>query len=207
MKNLTAKQKAILNFVQDFSRQQGMAPTIYEISEHFSIKPASACSHIKALQQKGYVTRSSKARSLALCTKGSEVRHFSMFLSIPLLGRISAGVTGFVEAHRERKISIDPSMIPKGVHEEDLFALRVQGESMRDLGIFDGDLVIAHRTEKIKNGDVIIAMVDGECTVKSLYLTDGNWELRPANPEFQSRMVPLDELSVQGVVVALIRSL
>ena len=207
MKNLTAKQKAILDFVHDFSRQQGMAPTIYEISEHFSIKPASACSHIKALQQKGYVTRSSKARSLSLCSKSGEGRHFSMFLSIPLLGRISAGVAGLSEAHRERKLNIDSSMIPKGIHEEDLFALRVQGESMRDLGIFDGDVVIAHRTEKIKIGDIIIAMVDGDCTVKSLYLTDGAWELRPANPEFSSRMVPLNDLSVQGVVVALMRSL
>ncbi len=207
MKNLTAKQKAILDFVHDFSRQQGMAPTIYEISEHFSIKPASACSHIKALQQKGYVTRSSKARSLSLCAKSGEGRHFSMFLSIPLLGRISAGVAGLSEAHRERKLNIDSSLIPKGIHEEDLFALRVQGESMRDLGIFDGDVVIAHRTEKIKIGDIIIAMVDGDCTVKSLYLTDGAWELRPANPEFSSRMVPLNDLSVQGVVVALMRSL
>lgn len=206
MKNLTDKQKEILDFVQDFSRQQGMAPTIYEISEHFSIKPASACSHIKALQQKGFVTRSSKARSLALSSKASGLRHFSMFLSIPLLGRISAGVAGVSDSHREKKISIDPAMIPRNVNEEDLFALRVQGESMRDLGIFDGDVVVAHRTEKIKIGDVIIALVDGDSTVKSLYLTDGAWELRPANPEFKSRMVPLNDLVVQGVVVALMRS-
>ena len=76
---------------------------------------------------------------------------------------------------------------------------------MRDLGILDGDLVIAKQTEEASIGDVIVAMVDGETTIKSLYLNNQMWELRPANPEFKSRFVPLDKLAVQGVVVALQR--
>ena len=77
---------------------------------------------------------------------------------------------------------------------------------MRDLGILDGDLVIAKQTEEASIGDVIIAMVDGETTVKSLYLTDGKWELRPANPAFHSRFYDLEALTIQGIVIALQRT-
>ena len=77
---------------------------------------------------------------------------------------------------------------------------------MRDLGILDGDLVVAKASEEAEIGKIIVAMVDNETTVKSLYLTDNQWELRPANPEYKSRFVPLEQLNIQGVVVALMRT-
>ena len=206
MKGLTDKQQNVLDYIQRFSQRENMPPTIYEISSHFGVKPATVCAHIKALQQKGYVSRSSKARSLTLSSKNSTPRHFSMTMSIPLLGRVNAGAPLFSEENIESHINLDPSWLPHGLRQRDLFALQVQGESMRDLGILDGDLLIAHRTADVTVGNVVIAMIDGETTVKSLYLTDGQWELRPANPEFKSKMVPLDSLAVQGVVVGLLRS-
>lgn len=206
MKGLTGKQQEILDFISQFARTEGMAPTIYEISEHFDIKSATAFAHVRALQRKGFVNRSSKARSLSL-VNSEKPKHFSLTLSIPVLGNISAGVPLLSEQQIDYKVIVDPSILPRGVGGHKLFGLRVQGESMRDLGILDGDLVIAKQTEEASIGDVVIAMVGGETTVKSLYLTDGKWELRPANPEFRSLFFPLEkELTIQGVVIALQRT-
>ena len=205
MKGLTDKQQEIMDYISEFTHREGMAPTIFEISDHFQIQSATVFSHIRALQRKGYVNRSSKARSLAL-TQSNKPRHFSLSLSIPILGRISAGAPLLSEEHVEQHISFDPTLLPRQTGGHKLFGLRVQGESMRDLGIMDGDLLIAKQTETASIGDVVIAMVDGETTVKSLYLSDCKWELRPANPAYKSRFYPLDDLVIQGVVVALQRT-
>ncbi len=205
MKGLTDKQKEILDFVSEFSRREGMAPTIFEISERFKIKSATAFAHVRALQRKGFVNRSSKARSLTL-SQEDKPRHFSLTLSVPVLGRISAGAPLLSEEHIERRIQIDPKILPPKIGGQKLFALQVQGESMRDLGILDGDLLIAKQTDEASIGDIVVAMIDGETTVKSLYLNDNQWELRPANSEYKSRFVPLDQLTIQGVIVTLLRT-
>ncbi|MBQ9446172.1 MAG: hypothetical protein IJU61_06240, partial [Victivallales bacterium] len=87
MKGLTDKQQEILDFISEFTRQEGMSPTIYEISTHFEIKSATAFAHVRSLQRKGYVNRSSKARSLTLLN-AERPKHFSLSLSVPILGRI-----------------------------------------------------------------------------------------------------------------------
>ncbi len=204
MRGPTDKQQEILDFIAEFQNQEGMAPTIDEIARHFAISPATAFSHIRALQKKGYLNRSSKARSLVVIDQ-ERSRHFSLSISIPILGRISAGAALLSEEHIERRINLDPSLLPRKINRDGLFALQVQGDSMRDLGILDGDLVIAQQSSNVSLGDIVIALVDGETTVKSLYLTNGDWELRPANPAYQPLRVPLEELSVQGVVIALNR--
>ena len=205
MKGLTEKQKEILDFIADFSRKEGMAPTIFEISERFKIKSATAFAHVRALQRKGFVNRSSKARSLTL-SQGEKPRHLSLTISVPVLGRISAGAPLLSEEHIERRIQIDPKILPSKVGGQKLFALQVQGESMRDLGILDGDLLIAKQAESASIGDIVVAMIDGETTVKSLYLNNDVWELRPANKDYKSRFVPLDKLVIQGVIIALQRT-
>ncbi len=205
MKGLTDKQKEILDFVSEFSRREGMAPTIFEISERFKIKSATAFAHVRALQRKGFVNRSSKARSLTL-SQEDKPRHFSLTLSVPVLGRISAGAPLFSEEHIERRIQIDPKTLPSKIGGQKLFALQVQGESMRDLGILDGDLLIAKQTDEASIGDIVVAMIDGETTVKSLYLNNNQWELRPANKDYKSRFVPLDQLTIQGVIIGLQRT-
>ncbi len=205
MKGLTEKQQDILEYISEFSHREGMAPTVSEISEHFGIKAATAFAHVRALQRKGYVNRSSKARSLSLA-QSEKPKNFALTLSIPVLGRISAGVPFMAEQHVERYIQIDPRSLPGHISGQKLFALQVTGESMRDLGILDGDLVVAKASEEAEIGKIIVAMVDNETTVKSLYLTDNQWELRPANPEYKSRFVPLEQLNIQGVVVALMRT-
>jgi repressor LexA len=205
MKGLTLKQQEMLDFIEAFGRREGMAPTVYEIADYFGIKAATAFAHVRALQRKGYVTRSSKARSLSL-VRADSPRHLSLTLSVPVLGRISAGAPLLAEEHIEETIQFDPTLLPRGAGGHPIFGLRVTGESMRDLGILDGDIVIARQTATASIGDVVIALVDNETTVKSLYIRDGRIELRPANKSYKSQFYPLDQVFIQGVVIALHRT-
>ncbi len=205
MKGLTQKQQEILDFIDMFNRKEGMAPTVYEIADYFDIKSATAFAHLRALQRKGYVSRSSKARSLTLM-RADKPRHLSLTLSIPLLGRISAGAPLLAEEHVEQTIKYDPGLLPKGVGGQQLFGLRVFGESMRELGILDGDIVMAKKAETAAIGEIVVALVDNETTVKSLYIKDGQIELRPANPDFKSQFYPPDKVFIQGIVFALHRT-
>jgi len=205
MKGLTTKQQEILDFIDLFSRREGMAPTVYEIADDFGIKSATAFAHLRALQRKGYVTRTSKARSLSL-VHSDRPSHLSLTLSIPVLGRISAGVPLLAEEQIESTIQFDPGMLPRGAGGHKLFALKVTGDSMRGLGILDGDIVIAKQVDSPAIGDIIVALVENETTVKSLYVKEGKIELRPANPDYKSQFYAPDKLFVQGVVIGLHRT-
>ena len=205
MKGLTEKQKRILDFIEDFSEKEGMAPTVYEIADHFAIKTSTVFAHIRALQRKNELTRSSKARSIALTRMAKKPKHMSFILPIPLLGRIIAGLPVDSQEYKEAEIYIDPQLLG-GVDVKKVYALRVGGDSMRDLGIFDSDIVIIKQAEEYKPGDIVVAMVDEETTVKSYYpLKGGRVELRPANAEFTPQVYPTAQVKVLGVVIALQR--
>ena len=206
MKGLTAKQQEMLDFIDSFCRREGMAPTVYEIADQFGIRSATAFAHLRALQRKGYVNRSSKARSLSLVGGTGNSKPGSFMLSVPLLGHISAGNPLLAEQHVETNISFDPKMLPRGTGGHKLFALHVFGDSMRDAGILDGDVILAKQTGQASIGDVVVAMVGNETTVKSLYIQDHQVELRPANPVFTSQFYPPDRVVIQGVVIALMRT-
>ncbi len=207
MKGLTAKQQEILDHIEAFMRREGMAPTVYEIADEFKIRSATAFAHLRALQRKGYVNRSSKARSLSIPGMAKPGQGTGgMTLQIPVIGRVAAGVPLLAEEQVEDHIKFDPSLLPRGLGGHKIFALKVFGESMRDLGILDGDTIVAKQTNQARIGDIIVAAVDNEVTVKSFYIKNGMAELRPANPEFNSVFCPLDKLSVQGVVIALTRT-
>lgn len=205
MKGLTDKQQAMLDYIAHFMRTEGMAPTVYELAEHFGIKSATALAHLRALQRKGYVNRSSKARSLTLVHSPTP-RQDELVLRVPILGRVSAGVPLLAETQVEGEAILDPCLLPPGAGGHCLFGLRVQGESMRNAGILDGDVVVAKQTNRAAIGDVVVAMVGNETTVKTLFLEQGTVELRPANPDFQSLFYPLDKVAIQGVVIALQRT-
>lgn len=205
MKGLTDKQQSVLDYIDNFTRQEGMAPTVYEIADNFGIKPATAFAHVRALQRKGYLSRSSKARSISLASS-EKPHHMSLTLSIPLLGRISAGAPLLAEEHVETRLQFDPSLLPSGIGGHRLFALKIFGDSMRDAGILDGDTVVAKETSSASPGDIVIAIVENETTVKYLYTDGQKVELRPANKNFKSTYYDLDKTAVQGTVVALHRT-
>ncbi len=202
---LTDKQQNILDYIGDFIGREGMPPTITEVATAYRIKTATAFAHIRALQRKGFVSRTSKARSLTL-TRSTAPRHLSLTLSIPILGRINAGLPLMAEQQIDGAIQVDPSMLPRGIGGHRLFGLRIVGDSMRDKAILEGDIVIVKEQASAQIGQIVVAMVDGEATVKSFYLGDGQVELRPANARFESQFYAFDEVVLQGVVIALHRS-
>ncbi len=205
MKGLTDKQQAMLDYIAHFMRAESMAPTVYELADHFGIKSATALAHLRALQRKGYVNRSSKARSLTL-VHAPAPHQDELVLRVPILGRVSAGIPLLAEQQVEGEVLLDPSALPPGAGGHRLFGLRVSGESMRDAGILDGDIVVAKQTNRAALGDVVVAMVENETTVKSLYMDHRTVELRPANPDYHSLFYPLDKVAIQGVVIALQRT-
>lgn len=205
MKALTEKQKDILDFIEDFIEQEGMAPTVYEIADFFKIKTSTVFAHLRSLQRKNHLTRSSKARSISLMKPRRKHKHMSFVLSIPLLGRINAGAPAESLEHKEGDVLVSTALAGR----EDagkVFALRIQGESMRDIGIYQDDVVIVKQVDEVKSGDVIVALVNNEVTVKTFYRQKGGKiELRPANPEFSSQFYPAAQVKIQGKVIALQR--
>lgn len=206
MKDLTEKQRQVLNFIENFQEREGMAPTVYEISDHFGIKTSTAFAHLKALERKKELSRSSKARSISLANKKNNTLYlFSGALMIPLLGRVNAGMPSDNPEYREGEICIDSSMLGKNDAEK-LFALRIQGESMRDLGMYEGDIIIVEQNAAVRPGDVVVALVNNEVTVKTYRPAPGNIiELHPANPDFQIQRYQASEVAIQGKVVLLQR--
>ncbi len=207
MKGLTKKQREFLAFIEKFSKEEGMAPTVYEIADQFGIKTSTVFAHLQALQKKGFLTRSSKARSISLSKKITNIQNesdSSPIVKIPLIGRVCAGMPVDSPELREGTISCDPSFLRGSISE--LFALKVTGESMRDVGILDGDVVIAQQTHNIRRGDVVVALVDNETTVKSFFpAADSKVELRPANSDFTSQFYPVGRVTIQGKIVSLQR--
>ncbi len=205
---LTEKQQNILDFIDDFYEKNGIPPTVQEIADHFSLKSSTIFAHLQALQRKKEISRSSKARSISLLNpKRSLANMPSGIWTIPLLGKISAG-----EPAESVAMSGNDYPVPAGIagctDAQRLFALEVHGESMRDLGIFEGDIVIIQQLDAPpRPGDIVAAVIPGgECTVKSYYPHDQNTiELRPANPDYQVQIHPKDQVQFQGKVIALNR--
>ncbi len=205
MKTLTDKQKKMLEFIEDFQERESMAPTVYEIAEHFDIKTSTVFAHLKALQRKNQLSRTSKARSISL-RQPKRPMHASFALPIPLLGRINAGCPAESAQEKIGDVVISQELASKG-DPATMFALKVSGESMRDLGIFEDDIVIVRPTDILRSGDIVVALVSGEVTIKSYFpLKDNRVELRPANAEYSTQVYPAGAIQVQGKIIGLMRN-
>ena len=202
-RGLTRRQAEILGYIIDCIRDNGMPPTIAEIGKHFRISSTNGVNdHLLALEKKGYIERSSKARSIHVTDKAAVGLYQSDVGSLPLVGRIAAGHPILAEENIEGRVPVASSMMKTGS-----YCLRVQGESMIDDGILDGDVIIVDHERSPSTGDVVVALVEDEATVKR-YFRHGNMiELRPANETMDPMLVPADRVKIQGVVVALQRAL
>ncbi len=205
MKALTEKQKSMLEYIEDFIEREGMAPTVYEIADYFSIKTSTVFAHLRALQRKSHITRTSKARSITVKGHKNKTKHMSFLLPVPLLGRINAGSPAENLEYKEGEVFINPAMI-SNKDGSNTFALKVHGQSMRDLGIYEDDIVIVEKVDNVNPGDIVVALVQEETTVKSYFpLRGGRVELRPANNDFTTQVYPDAHVQIQGKVVGLQR--
>lgn len=199
MRQLTPRQSEILNLIQDFINEYGMPPTRAEIARELGFKSANAAEeHLRALQKKG-VLELMPGASRGIQLKDSLREQ----LGLPLVGRVAAGSPILAEEHIETHYKLDPALFNPKPH----YLLRVDGMSMKDAGILDGDLVAVHRTPEVRSRQIVVARVDDEVTVKR-YRQDGSivW-LLPENDEFKPIEVNLNEqaMVIEGVVVGVIR--
>ena len=200
MRQLTPRQKEILELIQSFIDEYGMPPTRADIAKELGFKSANAAEeHLRALQKKG-VLELVPGASRGIQLKDSLREQ----MGLPLIGRVAAGSPMLAEEHIETHYRIDPALFNPKPH----YLLRVQGMSMRDAGILDGDLVAVHRTPEVRSRQIVVARVDDEVTVKR-YRQEGSvvW-LLPENDEFEPIQVDLNEqtMVIEGVVVGVIRN-
>jgi repressor LexA len=198
---LTKRQSEILKYLQEHIRDRGYAPSFEEIAEQFSFQSlATVHEHLTNLERKGYIHRThNESRAIeVLPPKGQ-----SGATEIPLLGRVAAG-TPIESLTSNETIAVPDQLLPRRGPN---YALKVQGESMIDEHIMDGDYVVVHGKQAADNGEMVIALVNGsEATVKRFYREQGGWiRLQPANPTMQPMRFQERDVLIQGVVVGVIR--
>ena len=199
MRDLTPRQRQILQLVQRAIHETGMPPTRAEIAKILKFRSVNAAEdHLRALERKGVIELlPGMSRGIRLKDSMREQ------IGLPLVGRVAAGQPILAEEHIEARYQIDLALFKKPPH----FLLRVQGMSMRDAGILDGDLVAVHRTPDVRTRQIVVARLENEVTVKR-YRQEGHrvW-LMPENPEFAPIQVDLREqaMAIEGVVVGVIR--
>lgn len=198
---LTKRQKEILDYVSEYIEAQGYAPSFEEIAEAFDYASlATVHEHVSNLERKGYIRKAyNQSRSIEMVR--SDVNPLG--IELPLLGEVAAGQP--IEAIESREsILVPPDMLRKGGEN---FVLRVAGESMIDEQIRDGDYIIVNSRPTAENGEMVVALVDGEAaTVKKFYREfGGQVRLQPANEALQPMYYPADRVRIQGVVIGVIR--
>jgi repressor LexA len=199
MKDLTPRQSEVLDFIRRIIEETGMPPTRAEIAEELGFRSANASEdHLRALARKGALELVPGA-SRGIRLKDS----LRDQMGLPLIGRVAAGQPILAQEHIEAHYKLDPALF----HPKPHYLLKVQGMSMMNAGILDGDLVAVHRTPEVRNRQIIVARLEDEVTVKR-YRQDGSvvW-LLPENPDFEPIGVDLKEDSVviEGVVVGVVR--
>jgi repressor LexA len=200
-KNLTIKQQKILDFIVKYLKDNGYPPTVRDIAGEFKMSSKGAYDHMLAIEKKGYIKRDpTKPRAI-------EIMDFIQrdpldpVISIPVIGRVAAGEPLLATQNIERTISISSDM----VRTENPFALKVKGDSMIEAGILDDDYVIVRQQRSAEQGDIVVALIGEEATVKRFYKEGDHVRLQPENPSMQPIIVK--DVTVLGKVVGLYRKI
>jgi len=215
MRDLTARQQEILGLIREHIADTGFPPTRAEIAARLGFRsPNAAEEHLKALARKGVIELTSGAsRGIRLKLlpgmdpdpeRGMAGSAVQIALSLPLVGRVAAGSPMLAHEHIESSHALDPNLFA----DKPDYLLKVRGMSMRDAGILDGDLLAVKQTSEARNGQIVVARVDGGVTVKRLRRRGHTIELLPENPDFQPIVVDArsDDFALEGIGVGLVRS-
>lgn len=219
MLKLTARQEQILTLIKDAIQNTGFPPTRAEIANELGFRSTNAAEeHLQALARKGVIeisagtSRGIRLRDSSLSSQTSSPRTTQMALphpalmqlSLPLVGRVAAGSPILATEHVEATYNVDPSLFSAKPD----FLLKVRGLSMRDVGIMDGDLLAVKKTDSARNGQIVVARIGEEVTVKRYMRTAQGIELLPENPDFKPIIVSDNEpdFALEGLAVGLLRS-
>ncbi len=236
LRPLTGKEKQVLEFIESFMGEEGIAPSFTEIKDHFGFASYNSVQrYLKQLQRKNYIhiPGGNQKRAITILKPSSAVldaltstkkqtkavsnpkipltdgpfggSQSSELLHLPMLGQVAAGLP-LEDIRSDEFTEVPPNMVRRP---KDTFTLRVKGQSMIDDGIFDGDTLIIQEQKTANNGDIVVATVDNEATVKRFYmhkqLARPQVELRPANPDMESMWYSPNQVEIRGIVVGLLR--
>ena len=187
---LTERQQAILAFINEYAESNGFPPSIREIAKHFGVYPATVQDHISALERKGFLQKKRfQSRSLSIPASSRRTATAASSTGIPIVGRVAAGLPQLAAENIEDTIHLPKAWAPAGA-----FMLKVTGESMIGAHILDGDYVLVHPQQTAANGEIVVALIGEEATVKRFYRTEKGVTLKAENPRFEP-------IEVKGSVV------
>jgi repressor LexA len=197
---LTLRQRQILDFYRAYSAEHGISPTLEEVARHFGVNKVTIFGHVSELERKGVLSRAARgvSRGLQIVERSSDEGAPSAS-AVPLLGNIAAGAP--IEVVETPETFELADLVPR---DRDVYALRVRGQSMIEDGIHDGDVVLIERRNFARDGEMVVAIVEGEeATLKRIYRERGGFRLQPANRELQPIFVP--DVTIRGVVIGVVR--
>jgi repressor LexA len=209
VKPLTSRQGEVLEFIREYRDREGFPPSVRDIGGHFGLAPSTVHDHVRALEKKGRLEHQpGLSRSFAPLSKESGARErpqrtHSPGEGIPVVGRVAAGAPILADENIEERVSLPEGWAPPGA-----FLLRVEGQSMRDAHILDGDLVLVRPQRDASNDEIVVALIEDEATVKRFRKTARGIELRPENPDYAPIEVgPSEGLRVEivGKVIGVFR--
>ena len=204
-KKLTSSQEKVLNFLKNYFREKGFPPTLREIASHFGLRgPKAPQKTLQILEMKGYIRRvpgGSRAIEMLI----PPFVHKSQILSLPIVGRVRAGEPILAIENIEGYINLDRSLVSS----EDVFLLRVQGDSMIEAHIRDGDFALVKPQSNAESGEIVVALIDDEATIKRIFKKRDLIQLEPANPNLEPIIVKKGEkrVTIVGKVVGIFRKL
>lgn len=202
MKDLTDRQRQVLEFIASFSEENGYPPTVREIGENFGISLRAVQDHIAACQKKGFLSQSQKRSRSFRVIKGDMIQEPKVFVAkVPKLGTVAAGRPLLSEENLDGYVTIAEPFVKPG---KTYFALNVRGASMINAGILDGDLAIIEQTEMAAEGQIVVAVVDNAITLKRFYKEQDRVRLQPENSDFQP--IYSSSVKVAGIMVGLVRT-
>jgi repressor LexA len=199
MTYLTERQRDVLEFIEGHIEKSGVAPTLQEIADAFGFRStASAQKHVAHLQKKGFLERRKHQKRGLVLPSSSSGRGAA---DLPLFGVVAAG-SPIESLPDDERVAVPSDFLRSGDH----YVLRVRGDSMIDDGVHDGDLVVVQRKQSASDGEMVVALVGGEVTLKRIYReSDAMVRLQPSNPQVPVLIAPASDVEVQGLVVGLLR--
>ena len=182
MEELTFQQARVLEVICEYIREKGYPPSVRELGERLGLKStATVHSHLRTLERKGYLERTAQKSRAFNVVEGIEDDSYPQSVMVPIVGTVRAGVPILAVENIDEFVPLPRSLL----NNENVFMLRVQGDSMIGAGIFDGDLVLVKQQESAENGDIVVALLDDEATVKTFYKDEDSITLRPENPDYE----------------------
>jgi repressor LexA len=200
---LTAKQQRLLGYLQRTIDRQNRTPSLRQAAADLGISHAAVAQGLRVLEAKGHIKRQGRySRTIYLLNRVQEATAAHRRREIPIIGQITAGLPMYAQQEWDGTVVVDGAVFTG----DNLFVLQVRGDSMRDVGIFDGDLAICQPRQYAENGEIVVALVHNEeATVKRFFLHPDRIELRPENPDYPAMFFGFDDVLVQGKVVGIQR--